>query len=186
MTRFTVDDTPIEGAKVITRTVLRDERGYFARLFCADELAGAGWNGPIAQINESWTASKGSLRGMHYQQPPYSEAKLVTCVRGAVLDVALDIRTGSRSLLRWHSEVLSADNGRAFLIPEGCAHGFQTLTDDVILIYCHSGAYVPDADRGVNPFDPQAAIEWPLEIADISEKDRERPMLAADFVGVEL
>src|SRR5690606_27348894 len=146
------------------------ERGYFARLFCAEELADAGWNFPISQVNESWTARKGSLRGMHYQQPPYTDAKLVICVRGAVLDVALDVRASSPTLLRWHSEVLSADNGRALLVPKGCAHGFQTRSDVVVLVYCRSGTFVSDADRGISPFEPQAAIEWPLEVADISNR----------------
>jgi dTDP-4-dehydrorhamnose 3,5-epimerase len=181
-----IADTPLAGVKVVDRQVLRDDRGHFARLFCTDDLADAGWpSSGVAQINESWTARCGSVRGMHFQQPPFTDAKLVTCVRGAVRDVALDIRAGSPTLMQWHAEVLSAENGRALLIPAGCAHGFQTLTNDVLLIYCHSYRYTPSADTGINPLDPCAAIEWQLPIADMSERDRSRPMLPANFAGVQ-
>jgi dTDP-4-dehydrorhamnose 3,5-epimerase len=184
MKRFEITDTSIQGVKVIQRRVRHDDRGHFARLFCVDELKLAGWTFPIAQINESWTARKGSLRGMHYQKPPHADAKLVTCIRGAVQDVALDIRAGSTTLLRWHAETLSSENGRALLIPAGCAHGFQALTDDAVLLYCHSACYVPSADRAINPFDPRARISWPLSVADLSERDQNIPFLTEDFVGV--
>jgi dTDP-4-dehydrorhamnose 3,5-epimerase len=186
MSGLVTHKTPIVGVCVVERQQANDERGHFARLFCDDDLAMAGWPGPIAQVNESWTARRGSLRGMHYQVPPHADAKLVTCVRGAVLDVALDVRAGSSSFLRWHAETLSWDNGRALLLPPGCAHGFQALTDDVLLIYCHSHRYTPSADSGINPRDPQVAIDWPLPIADMSERDRTRPMLTRDFTGVQL
>lgn len=184
MSRIEVLDTHIAGLKCVERQRVKDERGYFGRLFCADELSAAGWRRAVAQINESWTARSGSLRGMHYQAPPFADAKLVTCVRGAVLDVALDVRAGSPTFMQWHGETLSADNRRALLLPEGVAHGFQALTDDVLLIYCHSHRYTPSADMGINPLDPRAAIDWPLLIADISERDRTRPMLPASFAGV--
>lgn len=186
MSNLVMQDTPIAGVRVVERRLARDDRGHFARLFCADELASYDWPGSIAQVNESWTARLGSLRGMHYQAPPHADAKLVTCVRGAVLDIALDVRAGSSTFLHWHAETLSADNGRALLLPPGCAHGFQALTDDVLLIYCHSHRYTPSADTGINPLDPRLAIDWPLPIADISERDRTRPMLAGDFTGVHL
>lgn len=181
-----IGDTSLGGVRTIDRQQLRDERGHFARLFCVDTLAAAGWPGAVAQINESWTARQGGLRGMHYQVPPFAEAKLVTCMRGAVYDVALDVRAGSPTFLRWHAETLSAENGRALLLPPGCAHGFQALTDDVLLIYCHSFRYTPSADAGIQPLDPQLAIDWPLPIADMSERDRTRPPLSADFAGVQL
>jgi len=186
MSRLTTHDTPIAGVKVIERQVLGDHRGHFARVFCADELIPIGWPGAIAQVNESFTARRGSVRGMHYQEAPFADAKLVTCVRGAVMDVALDIRAGSDTLMRWHGEMLSAENGRALLIPPGCAHGFQTLTDDVLLIYCHSEGYVPSGDAGISPLEPQAAINWPLPVVDMSERDRTRPLLDAHFAGVHL
>ena len=105
-----------------------DARGFLSRLFCAEELRAAGWTGPIAQINHTHTARKGTVRGMHFQYPPHAEMKLVSCLRGEVWDVAVDIRAGSQTFLRWHAEILSADNGRALLIPQGFAHGFQALT----------------------------------------------------------
>lgn len=181
-----IGNTPLDGVKTIERQHLRDERGHFARLFCVDALAEAGWPGPISQINESWTARQGSLRGMHYQAPPFADAKIVTCVRGAVRDVALDVRAGSPTFLCWHAETLSAENGRALLLPPGCAHGFQALSDDVLLIYCHSVGYAPSADAGIQPLDPRLAIDWPLPIADMSERDRTRPPLSENFAGVQL
>ncbi len=156
-------------------------RGYSA----ADELGDAGWDCPVAQINESRTTRKGSLRGMHFQRPPHADAKLVTCIHGAVVDVALDIRAGSATLLSWHAEVLSADNAQALMIPAGCAHGFQALTDDVVLVYCHSKGYAPTADDGINPFDPRTAIHWPLAVGEMSDSDRHHAMLPVDFAGVE-
>lgn len=184
MNRLTIASAPIAGLKIVERQLLGDERGYFARIFCGDELEPAGWPGTVAQVNESFTARAGSLRGMHYQAEPFADWKLVICVRGAVLDVALDIRAGSATLMQWHGEHLSAENGRALLIPPGCAHGFQALSDDVLLVYCHSKPYAPAADSGLNPLDPLAAIEWPLQIADMSDRDRTRPMLPNDFAGV--
>jgi dTDP-4-dehydrorhamnose 3,5-epimerase len=185
MSRLTIIDTPISGVKVIERQLLGDQRGHFARIFCADDLGQAGWPGPIAQVNESFTVRAGSLRGMHYQGSPFADWKLVTCVRGAVIDIALDIRAGSSTVMRWHGERLSADNGHALLIPPGCAHGFQALTADVSLVYCHSRCYTPEADSGISPLDPLVAIEWPLPIADMSDRDRTRPMLPNDFAGVQ-
>ncbi len=184
MSRLVVGDTSLAGVRTIDRRVLRDERGHFARLFCAETLSLAGWDGPVAQINESWTAKAGSLRGMHYQVAPHAESKLVTCVRGAVMDVAVDLRRGSPTFLQWHAETLSAENGRAMLLPPGCAHGFQTLTDDVLLIYSHSAPYVPSAEDGVNPLDARIAIAWPLPVTEMSERDRTRSLLPTNFAGV--
>lgn len=186
MSHLTATDTRLSGLKVIERQQMRDERGYFARLFCADALAMAGWQSGIAQINESWTARRGTVRGMHYQAPPFADAKLVTCVQGAVHDVALDVRSGSPTFLQSHAELLSAENGRALMLPPGCAHGFQALTDDVLLIYCHSIPYTPAADQGINPTDPRIAVSWPLQIDTISERDRSRALLTESFSGVQI
>lgn len=185
MSRLSIGDTPLAGVKTVDRQLFKDDRGHFARLFCTSELAKVGWPSAIAQLNESWTARRGSLRGMHYQSPPFADAKLVTCVRGAVFDVALDIRAGSSTFLQWHSETLSAENGRALLLPVGCAHGFQALTDDALLIYCHSNSYAPSADAGIQALDPRIGIDWPLPIADMSEKDRSLPQTTLDFTGVQ-
>ena len=127
MSRLAIQATPIAGLKIIQRTTISDTRGFLSRIFCADELASAGWVWPIAQINHTLTKIPGTVRGMHFQFPPRAEAKLVSCIRGAVWDVAVDIRRGSPTYLNWHAEELSAANQRALLIPPGFAHGFQTL-----------------------------------------------------------
>jgi dTDP-4-dehydrorhamnose 3,5-epimerase len=186
MSRFTVTDTPLAGLKRVERQSLGDSRGFLARLFCAEELAVAGWHRPIAQINHTVTQTSGTVRGMHFQYPPHAEMKLVSCLRGAIWDVAVDLRAGSPTFLCWHAEELSADNRRALLIPEGFAHGFQTLADDCELIYLHNAAHQPAAESGLNPRDPALAIAWPRTIGDISAKDAERPMIHAHFEGIVL
>ena len=186
MSRLTIQDLPLAGLKRIERQRLRDERGFFARLFCREELAKAGWTQPVVQINHSYTAQRGTVRGLHYQRPPHTEMKLVTCIRGEVWDVAVDLRAGSTTFLQWHAERLSADNGCALLIPPGFAHGFQALTDDVELIYCHSAAYCPQAEGGLLPTDPRLAIPWPLPITLISKRDASFPVIDVMFQGVRL
>jgi dTDP-4-dehydrorhamnose 3,5-epimerase len=184
MRRLTITDLPFAGLKRVERQRLGDARGLFARLFCADELRAAGWREPIAQINHTVTARKGSVRGMHFQRPPHAEMKLVSCIRGEVFDVAVDLRRGSPTFLKWHAEHLSANNDRALLIPQGFAHGFQALSDDAELIYCHSTAYDAASEGGLNPRDPKLAIGWPLPIADMSARDADVPILDAAFAGV--
>lgn len=183
MSRFIFADLPLEDLKLIERRSLGDLRGYLSRLFCAEELAEAGWQKPIAQINLTFTAKRGTVRGLHFQFPPHAEMKLVSCLRGRVWDVAVDLRRGSDTLLQWHAEELSADNQRALLVPEGFAHGFQALTDEVELLYCHSAAFHEEAESGLNPLDPDLAIEWPLEIAELSDRDARFPMIDRDFEG---
>jgi len=183
MSRLTITDLPLAGLKLVERMNLGDSRGFLSRLFCAEELASAGWQKPIAQINYTLTAKRGAVRGMHFQRPPDAEMKLVSCLRGRVWDVAVDLREGSDTLLHWHGEELSADNQRALLIPEGFAHGFQTLTDDVELLYCHSAAYQCETEGGLNPQDLKLAIEWPLEISELSDRDAHHPMIDQDFAG---
>ena len=153
-------------------------------MFCADELTAAGWCSPIAQINHTLTARQGTVRGMHFQYPPHSETKLVSCIRGEVWDVAVDLRTDSNTYLQWHAEHLSAENGCAMLIPEGFAHGFQALSDNVELLYCHSRPYAGRAEGGLNPLDPQLQIQWPLPIVEMSQRDAEHPALTNLFTGI--
>jgi len=184
MSRFEVREMPLAGVMYVTRQRMGDARGFLSRLFCADELAAAGWTWPIAQINHSYTAQAGTVRGMHYQHPPHAEAKLVSCLRGRVWDVAVDLRAGSPTFLQWCAQELSAENHAALLIPPGCAHGFQTLSEDVELLYAHSAQYAPSADAGLNPQDPQLGIRWPLPVSVISDKDTGRPMLIPDFEGL--
>ena len=186
MNRFSITDLPLAALKRVERQRLGDSRGFLARLFCADELAAADWTKPVAQINHTRTAKRGTVRGLHLQRPPHAEMKLVSCIRGEVWDVAVDVRAGSPTFLRWHAEHLSAENGRALLIPEGFAHGFQALTDDVELLYCHSAAHNPDAEAGLNPQDARLAISWPLTIAELSAKDAGHPPIDTGFEGVRL
>ena len=184
MSRFTVTDLPLNGLKLVERQPLGDHRGSLTRIFCAAELAAAGWFKPIAQINHTYTAARGTVRGMHFQRPPHAEMKLVSCIRGEAWDVAVDLRAGSKSFLRWHAELLSARNGRALLIPEGFAHGFQAMTDDVELLYCHSAAYAVASEDGLNPGDAMLDIGWPLPVGEQSARDSGRPMIDATFAGV--
>lgn len=186
MNRFAFSDLPLKGLKRVERKRLGDNRGFLSRLFCAEELGQAGWEKPISQINQTYTAKKGTVRGMHFQLPPHAEMKLVSCIRGEVWDVAVDLREGSPTFLQWHAERLSVDNTTALLIPEGFAHGFQTLSDDVELLYCHSAAYFPECEAGLNAGDPILKIHWPLPITEISLRDSQHPMLDEQFSGFKL
>ncbi len=184
MSRFSVTDTPLAGLQCVTRQCLGDPRGFLSRMFCAEEMATAGWYKPIAQINLTQTAQRGVIRGMHFQWPPYAEMKLVSCIRGEVWDVAVDLRVNSKTYLHWHAEKLSAENGRALLIPEGFAHGFETLTKDCEMLYLHSAAYEPAAEAGLRHDDPRLNIEWPLALTECSERDRAHPLLTDQFRGI--
>ena len=186
MSRFSIADTPLVGLKRVQRNRLQDERGFLSRVFCADELHAAGWYGPVAQINHTCTRQPGTVRGLHYQKPPHAEIKLVSCLRGRVWDVAVDLRVDSPTYLQWHAQELSADNGCALLIPQGFAHGFQVLEADSELLYCHSTAYAPQAEAGLHPLDARLAITWPLQVQNLSPRDAGHPMISADFEGVRL
>ncbi len=165
--------TPLPGVWVIDLDRLGDERGWFARTFDAEEFEARGLNSTVVQCNASFNARSGTLRGLHYQAEPHGESKLVRCVRGAIFDVAVDLRPNSPTRCRWHGTELNADSGRAFYIPAGLAHGFQTLTDDCDVLYQMGHRYVPDAARGVRWDDPAFAIEWPSPGGEriISERD---------------
>jgi dTDP-4-dehydrorhamnose 3,5-epimerase len=172
--------TPLPGAWVIELEQIDDERGSFARSFDAEEFAARGLNPAVAQCNVSLNTRRDTLRGMHYQAEPHGESKLVRCVRGAIFDVAVDLRPDSPTRCRWHGVELNAEDRLAFYIPAGLAHGFQTLTDDTEVLYQMGHAYVPDAARGVRFDDPAFAIEWPAaEKLVVSERDRTYP----DFSG---
>jgi dTDP-4-dehydrorhamnose 3,5-epimerase len=193
MNRFLITDIDLRppvassgdlGLRVIERRPIGDSRGFLARLFCAEELAEVGWNTPIAQINHTFTAHRGTLRGMHFQRAPHTEMKLISCLRGEIWDVAVDVRKDSPTFLQWFATHLSAENNRALLIPQGFAHGFQTLTDDVELLYCHSAAYFPEAEAGLHLLDPRLAIAWPLPPGEISARDQAHPFINATCEGV--
>ena len=184
--RFEVASEPLDVLQVIQRNPIGDERGYFERIFCSDELKSSIGPRSIMQINHTLTAKAGTVRGMHFQHPPHAEMKLVSCLRGEVFDVAVDLRKGSPTFLQWHAEMITESNHKTFVIPEGFAHGFQTLTGDCELLYLHTAAYAPDAEAGLNALDPRLAIAWPMPIAERSVRDQQHAMLTSEFSGLSL
>ena len=186
MTRFVIEKTSIDGLQVIQRKAIGDERGYLERMFCSDELKTIIGQRSILQINHTLTEKVGTVRGMHFQLPPHAEMKLVSCLRGKVYDVAVDLRENSQTFLQWHAELLTEANHKTFVIPEGFAHGFQTLTDDCELLYLHTAAYASDAEAGLNGLDPCLSIAWPMPIAERSLRDQQYAMLNSEFSGVSL
>jgi len=185
--RFEMQATPLAGLMVAHRQVIGDHRGQFCRLYCLSELSQHGFNKSLNQINHSVTKTRGTVRGLHFQYPPHAETKIVSCLRGEIFDVAVDIRADSPTFLQWHGEVLSASNHKSLCIPEGFAHGFQTLTGDCELLYLHTEAYQPDAEGALNVQDPQIAITWPLPIAELSQRDQLHPFVSdSKFLGIKL
>lgn len=184
MPRFDFIATPLNGLKLVQRKAIEDHRGFISRFYCIDEFAEIGIQKPIAQINHTLTRKKGTVRGLHFQHPPYAETKVVSCLRGEIFDVAVDIRSGSPTFLQWHGEILSAENRRSMLIPEGFAHGFQALTQDCELIYLHTAAYQPEAEGALNAADTRLSITWPLLIDDLSERDRNHPFISQEYQGI--
>jgi len=179
-------ETPIKGVMVAKTSQISDHRGAFARLFCEQELKPALGDRHVVQINHSCTSQIGAVRGMHFQYAPHAEMKMVRCLKGRVWDVAVDLRQNSSTFLHWHAVELSADNVDMMVIPEGCAHGFQVLEADSELLYLHTAAYELSAEGGLRHDDPLLAIKWPVEVADISERDRVHPLLNDDYCGVEI
>ncbi|MTJ83902.1 MAG: dTDP-4-keto-6-deoxy-D-glucose epimerase [Telmatospirillum sp.] len=186
MSRFSFRETPLDGLVVVLPQTLTDSRGGLTRLFCADELSSMGWTKPIAQINRTRTEKSGTVRGFHFQAPPSAEAKLISCFKGAVWDVAVDLRADSPTFLQWHAVELTEDNGEILLVPEGFAHGFQTLVDDCRLLYFHSAAYDAACESGVDVRDPALRVDWPLPISNLSDRDANHPALTPDFRGISL
>lgn len=175
--RFQSRLTRLPGVVELRRDRISDARGYLERMFCIEELLIHGWHGAVAQANRTLTANAGTVRGLHYQCGIHAETKLVTCLAGRVFDVAVDLRDGTETFGRYISCTLDADAGNALLIPEGCAHGFQTLTDDCEMLYFHSRPYAPDHEAGINARDNDIGIDWPLQFSDRSPRDAELPTL---------
>jgi dTDP-4-dehydrorhamnose 3,5-epimerase len=173
--RFT--ETDVVGAKVIDPSPHEDARGRFMRAWCAREFAEHGLDFSPVQANMGFSIRKGTVRGMHFQESPALEAKLVRCTRGAIFDVVLDVRPGSASYCKWYAAELSAENGRMLYLPEGCAHGYQTLEDGTEMHYMASEYYTPSAARGVRFDDPAFGIQWPLAAAVVSEQDLAWPLV---------
>lgn len=164
-------ETSLNGAYIVELDPIEDDRGFFARSWCKDEFYKHKLNTKLIQCNISFNKLKGTLRGMHFQVKPYEEAKLVRCTRGAIYDVIIDMRTSSRTFLKWVGIELTEDNRRALYIPEGFAHGFQTLEDNSEVFYQMSEEYHPECARGIRWNDPEFNIKWPLDVSKISYKD---------------
>jgi len=177
--------TPVEGAYTIEPEKRGDDRGFFARSFCAKEFGAHGLETKFVQANNSFTAKKATLRGMHYQLPPAAEVKIVRCLRGAFYDVVLDIRPDSPSFGHFFGAELTADNRLMMYVPRGCAHALLSLKDDSEALYLVSDFYAPDHERGVRFDDPKFAIPWPLKPQEISAKDAAWPDFNADFHGTD-
>jgi len=182
--RFDMVETRLAGLYRVDRKPISDHRGFFSRFFCAKEFKDLGLTKPITQMNHTLTRQKGAIRGMHYQVLPCTETKIVTCLQGEVFDVAVDIRSGSPTFLQWHAERLSAKNPSSLYIPDGFAHGFQTLTDDCQLFYLHSDFYAPETEGALNALDSMLAIDWPLAVAEMSDRDRNHTLLDSHFKGI--
>jgi dTDP-4-dehydrorhamnose 3,5-epimerase len=180
-----IQKTAIDGVCIVENDTFRDSRGAFSRLFCARGLAEVLGSRSVVQINFSQTSRVGAIRGMHFQYSPYAEMKVVRCLAGRVFDVAVDLRLGSPTLLAWMGLELAAGDGRALVIPEGCAHGFQVLQPNSELLYIHTAYYMPQFEGGVQVDDPRINIKWPLAPTDLSAKDRTRLPLPDTFKGID-
>ena len=178
------NETPLKGCFVITSEPFTDERGWFARTYCKNEFNTIGHQGEWLQLNHSFTRQAGTIRGMHYQLPPFSEIKLVRCIAGAIYDVVIDLRKGSSTFLHWLGVEISAANKKMIYIPEGFAHGFQALEDNSELIYHHTQFYTPGVEGGIRYNEPKIKIEWPTAVAGISERDGHHPFLEENYKGI--
>jgi dTDP-4-dehydrorhamnose 3,5-epimerase len=178
------EPTSIPDLHVAVSSPYTDERGTFSRLFCSQALTQVVGSRKIVQINYSRTTRKGAVRGLHFQKPPFSEMKLVRCLRGRIWDIAIDLRPKSKMFQRWHAQELSPDNGLIMIIPEGFGHGFQALEPESEIVYFHTAFYTPEAEGGVRFDDPKLSINWPLKITDVSDRDLSLPFIDDRFEGI--
>jgi dTDP-4-dehydrorhamnose 3,5-epimerase len=170
-------ETELKGAFVIEPELISDERGYFARTWSAEDFAAHGLNQRVVQCSTAYNRHQGTIRGMHFQVDPHEEAKLVRCTRGAIYDVIVDLRSGSPTRYRWTAVELSEEAPRMFYIPEGFAHGYQTLADNTEVFYQISQHYRPGSGRGLRWDDPALDIKWPLPVSQVSSRDKEHPLM---------
>jgi dTDP-4-dehydrorhamnose 3,5-epimerase len=175
---------PLAGAFVIDLQPFSDERGWFARSYCKNEFGQIGHTAEWVQLNHSVSYEKGTLRGMHFQHPPFTEIKMVRCIAGAVYDVIVDLRKGSPTFLQWFGVELSEANKRMLYIPAGFAHGFQTLAGNTGLFYHHSNYYTPGSEGGLRYDDPSVGIRWPVPVSVLSERDKAHPLVDKNFKGI--
>ncbi|MCC0022608.1 MAG: dTDP-4-dehydrorhamnose 3,5-epimerase family protein [Hyphomicrobiaceae bacterium] len=183
---FQFETTPLPGMVVMKGNPRRDARGEFERLFCVSELRDFGIEFQVNQINRSLSRSAGTVRGLHFQYPPHAEGKLITCLSGRVFDVAADLRRNSPTFGQWFAVELGQGSHVSVFLPPGIAHGFQTLTPDCELIYLHSQAYHPQSEGGIHHRDPRLAIQWPLAISQVSDRDAALPNIDSSFEGIDL
>lgn len=174
----------LKGAYLIQLEPGCDQRGFFERIFCQEEFHKIGLKKKLVQINYSETKKAGTIRGLHYQLSPYSEVKIVTCLKGKIFDCIVDLREKSPSFLKWHGEILSEKNQKMMYVPEGFAHGFQALSDNCNTLYLNTNFFHQDSERGLRYNDPLIGIKWKLKVAEISDKDSERPFLKKNFKGL--
>ena len=177
MENFKLNDSPFEGLFVIEKLPKKDDRGFFERIFCEIELKNFISKKNFKQINHSFTQKSGTIRGMHFQVSPFQELKIIHCIKGRIFDVAVDLRPSSVSFKQWFGIELSDSNNRLMVIPSGVAHGFQTLQDDCHLIYLHDENFKHECQSGINAFDTDVGIKWPMALTEMSERDRGLPMM---------
>lgn len=185
MSKLILRETPLKNLKLINHLPVKDDRGFLSRLFCQKTLSQLINKKTIKQINKTSTKNKGTVRGLHFQYPPVAETKIVSCLKGKVWDVAVDLRKGSSTFLQYHAQILSEENNTSFFIPEGFAHGFQSLTSNCEMLYFHTENYNKDFEGAINAIDPIIGIKWPEPINERSKRDTNHPMLTDDFKGIE-
>ena len=186
MSEFIIRSTAIDGLAIIERQPAHDDRGFFERLYCHHDLDQFLRGKKIRQINRSLTKHKGTVRGLHYQHPPYAEDKIITCVKGKVWDVAVDVRRGSPTFLKHHAITLTDSNHLTYFIPAGFAHGFQALSEECEMLYLHTADFNAESSRALNAVDPALDIDWPTTITKRSMNDSSLEMLTEEFTGVSL
>lgn len=179
-----IEEAPLKDVYVVKTKAISDMRGSFERLFCDEALSSILDGRTIKQINKSVNLEQGVIRGLHYQRPPQAEMKLIRCLQGSVWDVAVDLRKGSPSFLQWFARELTSFNSEMMVIPEGFAHGFQTLEPDTHLLYLHTAPYSPNLEGALAWDDPLLSISWPLKPFALSERDNQHAFLSKDFEGV--
>lgn len=180
------EKTSLRDAYTITLETISDKRGKFTRLFDQKELAMAGFKKKIVQVNYTFSKKSGTLRGLHLQTEPYAETKIVSCIKGKVFDVIVDLRQNSPTFLKWHGEILSDKNHKMIYIPEGFAHGLQALTKNCGMLYFHSNFYQKTHEKGIRYNDPLIGIKWKLKVTEISDKDKNNPYLKKSFRGFKI
>ncbi|MBD3212667.1 MAG: dTDP-4-dehydrorhamnose 3,5-epimerase [Candidatus Lokiarchaeota archaeon] len=183
---FSFKSTKLEGLYIVYPDPYEDQRGKFYRVYCENEFKKLNHTKTIVNVNFSTNIKKGTIRGMHFQYPPHSEIKIVKCVKGSIFDVAIDLRRNSPTFLKWHGELLTDNNMKMLYIPEGFAHGFQTIESDTKVLYFVTEFYNPKSEGGIHYDDKEVNINWPLEITKISEKDKNLPFYGENFVPIDI